>query len=135
MRSATDSAGAITPGATPGQPGNGLLAGLHAAAQFWEPRRYVYNLCLAAVLAGWFAVTWPHFRPALTPYHLLQFAVLGFLANVCYSACYLADLAVRLFERSATGPGLRSAVWIAGTVLAILFENYWIADEIYPFVR
>jgi len=28
----------------------------------------------------------------------------------------------------------RWAIWVVGTLLAILFENYWIADEIYPFV-
>ena len=26
-------------------------------------------------------------------------------------------------------------LWVVGTLLAILFENYWIADEIYPFVQ
>jgi hypothetical protein len=105
------------------------------ALRDWEPRRLVYNLLLSAVFAGWVAGTWPHFRPALTPYHLLQFAVLGFLANVCYSAGYLAELAWLPLARSAPLPRMRSALWIVGTVLAILFENYWIADEVYPFVR
>jgi len=27
------------------------------------------------------------------------------------------------------------ALWVAGTVFAIVFANYWIADEIYPFVH
>jgi hypothetical protein len=26
-------------------------------------------------------------------------------------------------------------LWLVGTLLAIVFENYWIADEIYPFVN
>jgi hypothetical protein len=25
-------------------------------------------------------------------------------------------------------------VWLAGTPFAVLLENYWIADEIYPYV-
>jgi hypothetical protein len=26
-------------------------------------------------------------------------------------------------------------LWLMGMLFAIVFENYWIADEIYPFVR
>jgi hypothetical protein len=29
----------------------------------------------------------------------------------------------------------RSVLWVIGTLFAILLANYWIADEIYPFVR
>jgi hypothetical protein len=29
----------------------------------------------------------------------------------------------------------RWGLWVIGTLFAIVFENYWIADEIYPFVR
>jgi len=29
----------------------------------------------------------------------------------------------------------RWILWLVGTLFAIVFENYWIADEIYPFVR
>jgi hypothetical protein len=30
---------------------------------------------------------------------------------------------------------LRWALWLAGMLLAILLANYWISDEIYPFIR
>jgi hypothetical protein len=32
-------------------------------------------------------------------------------------------------------PRRRLALWLAGMVFAIVFANYWIADEIYPFVN
>ena len=28
----------------------------------------------------------------------------------------------------------RWALWFAGTLFAILLENYWIVDEVYPYV-
>jgi hypothetical protein len=119
-----------------GEPiGGGVGRSLVAAARFWEPRRVIYNLVLAAILVAWFVLSWPHFRPALTPFHLFQFGVLGLLANVCYSAAYLVD--VPLLQ---TGGGTgwtkgRWGLWTAGMLFAILLENYWIADEIYPYVK
>jgi uncharacterized protein involved in exopolysaccharide biosynthesis len=29
----------------------------------------------------------------------------------------------------------RWILWLAGTAFAVALANYWIADEIYPFVR
>ena len=107
------------------------------AARFWEPRRIIYNVILLAFMIGWFVATWPHFRPALALFPFFQFAALGLLANVCYSAAYLVD--VPLLQ---TGIGAawsrgrwRLGLWMLGMLFAILLENYWIADEIYPFVQ
>ena len=101
------------------------------AAQYWERRRLVYNAFLFAIFAGWVVFTWPHFRPMFAPLPVFQLSVLALLANVCYSAAYLIDFA---FQGSATKAIWRSGLWIAGTVFAIILENYWIADEIYPYV-
>lgn len=43
-----------------------LKATLREAALYWEPRRIGYNMVLAVVVAAWFALTWPHLRPALS---------------------------------------------------------------------
>jgi hypothetical protein len=105
--------------------------GLRDAARYWERRRLVYNAFLLVVFAAWVAFTWPHFRPAFAPFPLFQLCVLALLANACYSAVYLAEFA---FQSARANPAWRPALWIAGTVFAILLENYWIADEIYPYV-
>jgi hypothetical protein len=76
----------------------------------------------------------PHFRPAFTPMHLAQVAVLALLANLCYSAVYLLDLVMQWSGISGEQRMLRWTLWAAGLLLAIVLENYWIADEIYPFV-
>jgi hypothetical protein len=105
------------------------------AIRYWEPRRLIYNLVLTAVCAAWIVVTWPHFRPALTLTSLFLLSVLALFANICYCAAYLVEIP---FQQSSPGPvrrRLRWALWLAGTLFAIVLTNYWIADEIYPFVR
>ncbi|HXZ28817.1 MAG TPA: hypothetical protein VEG08_12565 [Terriglobales bacterium] len=105
------------------------------ALRFWEPRRVSYNLLLGVVVAGWVVLTWPHFRPLFTPIALGQLAVFALIFNVCYCAAYLAELLFQDPPLQAGWRRWRGLLWVAGTVLAIVFQNYWIADEIYPFVR
>jgi hypothetical protein len=109
-----------------------ILAG---AARFWEPRRLVYNFLLAAVAVVWVAGTWPHFRQAFTLHSLLLLSVLALLANLCYCSAYLLDVSMQPSAPSSAWFLSRRIIWVLGTVLAIVLENYWIADEIYPFVR
>ena len=114
-----------------GSPRKGLID----AARFWEPRRLLYNLLLTGVAAIWVVRTWPHFRPAMTLESLGIMTVLALLANVCYCAAYLAEILIQNSSSSTGWNRQRWVIWGIGTALAILFENYWIADEIYPFVR
>ncbi len=104
------------------------------AARFWEPRRIPYNLALVAVVFIWLVATWPHFRSALTLSSFGIFTVLGLIANVCYSFAYLIDIALQ----SSFFPGAwrqrRWVLWLIGLIFAIVLTNYWIADEIYPYV-
>src|ERR1700676_4287475 len=97
---------------------------LAAAARFWEPRRILYNLVLTAIVALWVVASWPHFRPALTWSSLPPMTVLALLANVCYTAVYIFDLPMQL----------SFFLWVVGPLFAVLLENFWIADQIYPFV-
>jgi hypothetical protein len=104
------------------------------ALHFWEPRRLLYNLVLAAVVVTWIVATWPHFRPVFTLFDLLRLTILGLIANALYCSAYFLDLPL---QHSSFGPQWRSrrwALWLVGMLLAFLLTNYWIADEIYPFV-
>jgi hypothetical protein len=109
---------------------------------YWEPRRAVYNGLLTLVALGWLAFTWPHFRPAVNlmwvppgEQHsvLVLLTVLALLANICYTTAYLVDIPLQV-SFAAPWRRWRWVLLLAGTLFAILFENYWIADEIYPFV-
>jgi hypothetical protein len=116
-------------------PAGSSRKGLADAARFWEPRRLLYNLLLLGVVLVWVTKTWPHFRPAITLESLGIMTVLALLANLCYCAAYLAEVLIQNATSCAGWNRQRWAVWVVGTLLAIVFENYWIADEIYPFVR
>lgn len=105
------------------------------AARFWEPRRLLYNALLTLFVGIWLVATWPHFRPALKWPSLLPMSVLALLANVCYSAAYLVDLPLQSSSPGTSRNRLRWGLWLLGTLFAILFENYWIADEIFPDVH
>jgi hypothetical protein len=119
-------------GKSSSDPFRGLLAD---AIRFWEPRRLVYNFVLAAIVAVWLVATWPHFRPALTLLSLLLLAVLALLANVCYCTAYIVDIPMQRSSFGAVWRRRRWGLWLLGTLLAIVLANYWIVDEIYPYVR
>jgi hypothetical protein len=105
------------------------------AVRYWELRRIWYNLALLGIAVAWVVGTWPHFRPAMNVASLLKLLVLAGLANLCYCAAYLVDIPLQHSGLRASWRRHRWALWLVGTVFAIVFANYWIADEIYPFVN
>ncbi len=105
------------------------------SVRFWEPPRLLYNVVLAVVVLIWLLATWPHFRAMLTLQSLLLLVVLGLIANVCYCAAYLIDIPLQFSSFGSTWKRLRWGLWAFGMLLAIVLANYWIVDEIYPFVR
>ena len=105
------------------------------AARFWERGRILYNAILTVVVLLWFVLTWPHFRLALTLGSFEAFLVLGLLANLCYSAAYLAEFFIQLLAPGVSRRRARIALFVLGTLFALVLENYWIADEIYPYAN
>lgn len=104
-----------------------------AALHFWERGRLLYNAILILIVLLWFTLTWPHFRPSLTLGSLEAFLVLGLGANLCYSAAYLAEFFIQLLAPGVARRRARIALFVLGTLFALVLENYWIADEIYPY--
>ena len=104
------------------------------AIRYWEFRRIVYNFILAAAVIAWLLFTWPHFRAALSLESLLNLLILAALANLCYCAAYFADVLMQYSFCRVAWRRRRWGLWLAGTLFAVLVANYWIADEIYPYV-
>lgn len=101
------------------------------AIRYWEPRRIGYNLVLAAVVLGWVAMTWPHFRTSFTWPSALAVFVLAVLANVCYCAAYIVDVTVQYSVFRDSWRRKRWVLWMIGVIFAGVITYYWIADEIY----
>ncbi len=116
-------------------PNSSLGQILADAIRYWEPRRIAYNAVLTVAVLAWLALTWPHFRPVLHLQTLLLVIILAALANLCYCAAYLADVPIQLSPLRAIWQRRRWALWLVGMLLGLVVANYWIADEIYPFVR
>lgn len=102
------------------------------ALRYWEPRRIGYNAALAAIVAGWVAFTWPHFRGAVAWNALLALFVLAVLANVCYCAAYVVDVPLQYSDFRDLWRRRRWILWVLGVVFAATIAYYWMADEIYP---
>ena len=105
------------------------------AIHFWERGRIVYNAILAIIILGWIILTWPHFNIPLTPQPLLFLVFFAAMANLFYTAVYLVDIPLQHSSFKTVWRRWRLALWLLGTLFAILFTNYWIADEIYPYVH
>ncbi len=119
---------------------SGSSSGMHRrilsdASRYWESHRIVYNLILAAVVVAWVILTWPHFQVALTLQSLSKLLILAAVANLCYCAAYLVDIPMQYSSFRVPWRRWRWGIWLAGTIFAFLVANYWIADEIYPFVN
>jgi hypothetical protein len=108
---------------------------LHDAAQWWEPRRILYNIFLAGVFVALTVRTWPRLQPELNSAAVLPLIVLALLANLCYCTAYVVDLAVFSIPAPPHRNRWRWVLWSAGTLFAMLFETYWVLDEILPPVR
>jgi hypothetical protein len=82
------------------------------ALRYWEPRRIIYNVALALVVAGHVIAGWPGSRAALSTNVLLGLFFLAVLANICYCGVYVIDLFVQF-------SGLRS-FWVKGRVMVLV---------------
>jgi hypothetical protein len=115
-------------------PSDPFKASLMDAIRYWEPRRLVYNLVLTAICTVWVIATWPHFRPALKLPTLLPLSALALFANLCYCAAYVVDIPLQGASFGESWKRRRWGLWLLGMLLATLLANYWIVDEIYPYV-
>jgi hypothetical protein len=106
-----------------------------SAPHFWESRRLLYNAILAGVVLLWLIFTWPHFRPSLTLGSLEAFIFLALAANLCYSAAYVGEFFMQAILPASSWRRFRLILFALGTFLALVLENYWIVDEIYPYAN
>lgn len=106
----------ITPGEAPAHPGLGEIT--TSALAFWEPRRVLYNLVLAAIVLAAARTDWHPLRDSLTFPTLLSLFILAVLANLCYSAAYIPDVFIQLSRFREHWLRWRWWLWLLGTGFA-----------------
>lgn len=75
------------------------------AIRYWEPKRLLYNLVLAAIVILYFSLNLPRSESFLTLNGILFLFVLTVLANIAYCTAYVVDIFVQ-------GSGFRQ-VWLS----------------------
>ena len=100
---------------------------LTEAIRYWEPRRIIYNLVLAAVVAIHAVVAWlgsgP--APAMTSDAILSAFLLAVLANVAYCAAYVPDIPAQLSGFRSQWLRLRFVVYLVGVAFAAILAHFY----------
>lgn len=96
-----------------------------AAIRYWEPRRVLYNLVLAAVVLIYFAIAWPESKHALTTDSILVLFLLAVLANVAYCAAYLVDVFAQLSHFRELWLSARWIVFVTGVAFAAVLTRFF----------
>jgi len=105
---------------------------LSDAIHYWELRRIVYNIALAAVVIALAVASWTRIQSRLGFELLLGLLVLAVLANICYCAAYVVDLPMQLSSHVGTWKRWRWLLWIFGVLFGMALSWYWAGDEILP---
>lgn len=95
------------------------------ALRYWEPRRALYNLVLAGVVAAHIVAGWPATRAVLVWDTLFTLIFLAVLANVCYCAAYAVDLFVQYAGLRAAWAQRRWMLLVVGIVFAAVTAHFF----------
>jgi hypothetical protein len=94
------------------------------AIKFWEPRRVIYNLVLAAIVVLYFVAGYPVSRAALSLDFALQLFLLAVVANIAYCAAYLADVFVQASGFREAWQRFRWVLFAIGTAFAAIIARF-----------
>jgi hypothetical protein len=98
---------------------------LTAAIRYWEPRRIVYNVVLAAVVITYYVLSLPASRHALTTDPILVLFLLAVLANVAYCAAYVVDVFAQMSGFRELWMSARWIVFVVGTAFAAVLTRFF----------
>src|SRR5580658_10351581 len=90
------------------------------AIRFWEPRRIIYNICLAAIVVFYFVVGLPVSKLAITADSILILFLLAVVANIAYCAAYLADIFVQMSGFREVWRTGRWILFVVGLIFAAI---------------
>jgi hypothetical protein len=98
---------------------------LSNAIRYWEPRRMLYNLLLAAVVVIHFVTELPFSKTVLQINTLLLLFLLAVLANVAYCAAYVPDVFAQMSSMRDSWLRYRWVVFLVGLAFAAVLTHFW----------
>jgi hypothetical protein len=94
------------------------------AIRYWEPRRVLYNVVLAAIVGFYFFAGYPASRQSLTVDEILLVFLMAVLANVAYCAAYLPDVVAQSSGLLETWRRYRWIVLVIGLLFAGIITRF-----------
>lgn len=95
------------------------------AIRYWEPRRILYNLILAAIVLACFSVALPTSKGLITVDFVLVLFLLAVLANVAYCAAYLVDIFAQISGFRELWQQYRWLLFVVGMAFAGIVTRFW----------
>ncbi|MGD0214356.1 MAG: hypothetical protein ABSB87_14090 [Terriglobales bacterium] len=95
------------------------------AIRYWEPRRILYNVLLAAIVVVHFVKGLPVSKNVVQFNELLLLFVLAVLANVAYCAAYVPDIFAQMSTLRDSWLRYRWAVFVVGLAFAGVLTHFW----------
>lgn len=102
------------------------------AIRFWEPRRVIYNLVLAAIVITYFGLGYPGSKSVITLDFALGLFILAVVANVAYCAAYLVDVFVQASGFREMWQRVRWVLFALGTTFAAVITRFVVMGMFYP---
>ena len=98
---------------------------LTGAIRYWEPRRMVYNVVLAAVILIYFGINYPATKSLVSIDSILFLFLLVVLANVAYCAAYLVDIFVSASSYRDQWQRRRWIIFVIGLLFAGIITRFF----------
>jgi len=95
------------------------------AIRYWEPRRILYNLGLAAIVLAYFVIGLPGAKRTVTLDFIFLLFLLAVLANVGYCAAYVVDIFAQTSGFRDVWQRYRLILFLLGTTFAGIITRFW----------
>lgn len=98
---------------------------LTGAIRYWEPRRLVYNVVLAAIVLTYFGLNYPATKSLVSIDSVLFLFLLVVLANVAYCAAYVVDIFVCASSYRDQWQNRRWIIFMIGLLFAGIITRFF----------
>ena len=98
---------------------------LAGAIRYWEPRRLIYNVVLAAIVLIYFGINYPATKSLVSIDSVLGLFLLVVLANVAYCAAYVVDIFVSASSDRIQWQNRHWIIFVIGLLFAGIITRFF----------